>query len=111
MGTPRRVATRATTSLPRLVPPAITTTDPAVSRAAITAVAVAAPENRSKSSPEAWWTLRTPYAASSVASVLGRGADHDGVDRHAAARLGQLAGERDRLEGDLLDALGSEVST
>ena len=53
MATSTRVATRAITSLPRFVPPAITTTEPAACRAARTAVAAAAPENWSKSSSAA----------------------------------------------------------
>ena len=59
--------------MPRLVPPAITTTEPAACLAAATAVAVAAPENRSKSSPSAWCTVRTPYAASWAAAPSGHG--------------------------------------
>ena len=68
-----RVATRAITSLPRLVPPAITTTALAASRAAITPEAVADPENRARSSESAWCTFRTPYAASTSPRSAGAG--------------------------------------
>ena len=102
MATPMRVATRAITSMPRLVPPAITTTEPAASLAAATAVAVAAPEM-----PVEVVAVGVVHRADAVRRELGRHAiggraDHDRVDRYAAAGRRELAGERHRLERDLV---------
>ena len=57
--------------MPRGVPDAVTTTDPAASRAACRAAAQAAPEYAVNASPTAWWTLRTPYSPSWAVSPSG----------------------------------------
>src|SRR6478672_5033457 len=66
---PERAATWAISSLPRSVPAAITTTEPAASRTCWIAEAQPAPEYDATSSPATRWTVRTPYDASSPRTV------------------------------------------
>ena len=71
IATPARAATWASTSMPRGVPAAVTTTDPAVSRTDSTALAQEAPPYAANASPVTWCTSRTPYDASCSASCSG----------------------------------------
>ena len=105
--TPIRLATRAITSLPRLVPPAITTTALAASRAAITAGG----RGRAGEQREVL-AVGVVHGAHAVRrqhlAEVGRGrTDGDRVDGHPVAGGGQAAREGHGLERDLVDALGT----
>ena len=93
IGTSSRAATWASTSLPRGVPAAVTTTDFACARTATITDAQAAAAYDARSGPAGVVQRRDAVLAELLARHVAGIADHQRADRDAAALGGEVAGE------------------